>query len=558
MKVQYFIKQNVLLFLVILLASFAFLSNLGGQGYSLDEPQTVTIARTILTFGYPSAWDGKLFITGANWKDFTVINGRYFWTWQPWLPYYLVAPFYFFFGNSVTMLRFPFALLGVITVIVFYQVAYDIFKQKWLAAMLSVQLIFLMPFFLYIRQIRYYSPAALISVLLFWLLLRFVENKFNKKHLFVFLIAGLLLFTANYLIWLSCLSAFFLIALLKKTNTVFRNMLYRLDYLKIDLMGLFTSFYAGRLTKYSTKPIILTMLFESFLAFLWFLIFAPYRGDPSGAYFGRPVLFLGIIKYLSYYNSFIFPFLLFPLTFFAAWKLRMLTSLWLAAFWIGAKLVAYSLLVNPHGRYLVDVMPISLLFFGFVYSYLWTTFRQAVLILLLAFTVTTTNILSFVPATLWSSHQQQFRFYPQAFVTELTGSYPPAYLKLSAYLARLSKPGDLFWSNYSGWDIYLYSGVPMFTTPAACDAKTKPAVRQEANAQQRKIKWLLFYQGWPQSLNTDPCFGQKWQEKIERQYVKRIFPLDGNYYAINDPDIVNRQFPPPKTASDVVVIYERK
>jgi hypothetical protein len=516
-------KQNLLLFLIVLLASIVFFTNLGGQGYSLDEPQTVAIARTILTFGYPSAWDGKVLITGAGWKDFTIINGMYFWTWQPWLQYYLAAPFYFFFGNSVTMLRFPFALLGVATVVVFYQIAQNIFKKKWLAALLSLHLILLIPFFLYVRQVRYYSPAALLSVILFWLLLRFIDNRFNKKLLLLFLLAGLLLFTANYLIWLSCLPAFILFAFVKKN-----------------------------------KPVILIIILEGLLAYLWFHFFTPYGGSPTSAYAsGIPVFPLAVLQYLSYFNSFIFPLIVIPLTVFAVWKLRMFRFLWLIVLWIGVKLIAYSLLLDPHGRYLVDIMPISLLFFGFIYSYLWT-YRQAVLIVLLLFTVTTTNILSLVPTYLLSSHQRQFRFYPQEFASELTGLYPPHYLKLSSYLAKRAKPGDLFWSNYSGWDIYLYANVPPFSTKTACIANTNQAVGQEANAQQRKVKWFLFYQGWPQSLNTDPCFGQRWQEYIEQQYVKKIFPLDGNFYAINDPDIVNRQFPPLSASSGLVVIYEKK
>src|SRR6266699_937646 len=125
MKILNFCKQHFLLFLIILLALLVMLTNLGGQGYSLDEPETVIVGRTILHFGYPSGWDGKQFMSGANGADFTVIHGMYFWTWHPWLQFYLVAPFYFFFGNSIAMLRFPFALLGVITVAVFYFVAKD-------------------------------------------------------------------------------------------------------------------------------------------------------------------------------------------------------------------------------------------------------------------------------------------------------------------------------------------------------------------------------------------------------------------------------------------------
>ncbi len=526
MNIQYFIKQNVLLFLVILLASIVFLTNLGGQGYSLDEPQTVAIARTILTFGYPSGWDGKTFLSGSDGRDFTVINGMYFWTWHPWLQFYLIVPFYFFFGNSIAMLRFPFALLGVITVIVLYLITQDIFKKKWIAALLSLQLTFLIPFFLYARQVRYYSLSALLSVLLFWLLLRFVDNRFNKKLIFVFLLTGLLLFSANYLIWLSCLPLFFFVAILKKN-----------------------------------KPVIFVILFESLVAFIWFHFFKPYGyggGSVTGYYFpGRPNLLIETLRHLSYFNNFVFPFIVFPLTVYSAWRLRKLRYVWIAALWIGEKVIIYSLLVDPHGRNLVDIMPVSLLFFGFIYLFFRNN-RQPVLILLLFFATVTTNFLSLVPAYLFSSHLRQFRFYPQDLTTELTGSYPPPYLQVSDYLSMKAKPGDLFWSNYARWDIYLYANVPTLSNIPICGTTTKLFVGKQNLTQQSKVRWFIFYQGLPQSLNAFPCLGSKWQKYMVQHYTRRIFPLDKDTYALNDPDIVNRQFPPGKIPPDSVIIYEKE
>src|SRR5260221_2129676 len=182
-------KQKLFLFLIIFLASIIFLTNLGAQGYSFDEPETVTIAKSILKFGYPSAWDGTQ-VNSQGGLDFTIINGMYFWTWHPWMQFYLVAPFYLFFGNSATWLRVPFALFGVATVVIFYQLAMIIFIKIWLAFILSIQLIFLLPFFLYVRQIRYYSPSAFFSIILFIVLLRLFDDKFNKKMSFVLFIIG--------------------------------------------------------------------------------------------------------------------------------------------------------------------------------------------------------------------------------------------------------------------------------------------------------------------------------------------------------------------------------
>lgn len=521
-KIKNFYKQNLLLLAIIILASAIFLTNLGGQGYSLDEPQTVAIAKTILTLGYPSGWDGKVYLTAAGGTDFTIINGKNFWTWHPWLQFYLIAPFYFFFGNSITMLRFPFALIGVVTIAIFYLTIIRIFNNKNIAFLLSIQLIFLLPFFLYIRQIRYYSPSAVLSLILFYLFVLLATDKFNKKHLIIYFIAGLLLFLTNYIIWLSCLVPFVIFSIWKKN-----------------------------------KFIIVATIFEIILGFLWFIFFMPYSGNPDAAYLGKSMFISSVSKYLSYTNNFILALAIVPLALFAAWKIKKVWYLWIISIWLVIKISIYSLLLDSHGRYLVDVMPIFLLFFGFIYVYLWEK-RQVLAVILLAIIFTTTNIFSLLPTYLTNAQQKQFRFYPQAFLSELNGTYPTACIWLSDYLKKNAGPEDMFWSNYCGWVIYLYSEVPMFSS--LCNVKTNKHIKSQDITEPDNVKWFIFFhidsQKTP-SLSTEPCLGVKWQKIMERNYTKKTFPLGPNTYNINDPDIVNRQFPPIRTAADTVIIYER-
>src|SRR5437868_12323859 len=113
-------KQNYIIVLLLIIFSFCFFTiNLGGQGYSLDEPDTVGIARTILTFGYPSPGDGRNIFSGAP-NEYSEIHGMYFWTWHPWLQFYLISPMYAFFGNNIGMLRIPFVIFGALTVGLLY------------------------------------------------------------------------------------------------------------------------------------------------------------------------------------------------------------------------------------------------------------------------------------------------------------------------------------------------------------------------------------------------------------------------------------------------------
>lgn len=515
--------QKSYLLLILLCASAVFLTNLGGQGYSLDEPQTVAISKTILIFGYPSGWDTKMYLSGASGKDFTMLNGMYFWTWHPWLQFYLAAPFYYFFGNSVAWLRFPYALFGVASIGIFYLLAKDLFIKKWIAVMLSFQLIFLMPFFLYIRQVRYYSPSIFFSVILFWFILRFIKGKLSTLLLLLFFIAGCLLFSTDYLTWLSCVPVLGAVALWKKQYAA-----------------------CGAL------------LCEIMLAFLWFHFLKPFGGAGTTIYTNGHISILpGLKTYLSYLNNFIFPCIVFPLIFLACWQMKQLAIFWIISLWIGVKILFYTFLVLPHGRYLIDVMPIIILFFGFMYSYMYK-FRMKLIIPILFLVIVTTNILSLIPMYFLPSHEKLFRFYPLEFTSELTGTYHYPYEQIGLYLKRMAKPGDLFWSNRDSFDIYLYSTVPTLSNETVCGSNLKLIAGQKPIDQLTHIRWFIFYQGFSQNLSSNPCLGPAWQLYLEKHFVKTKFILHGNNYTENDVDIVNRQFAPSRVLSDSVVIYEKK
>ncbi len=535
-----FVQRNLHILFVTVLALCVFVTNLGGQGLSLDEPLTVTVARTVLLKGYPSAWDGQVFLGGPNNTFTTAVHGIYFWTWYPWFQFYVIALFLLFFGNSVAMLRLPFALFGVVTVVLTYKVALDLFKSKWLAVLLSLQLVFLMPFFLYSRQINYYSPSACFSIILLWLLVRFINNKPTKRLVLVFGVTSGLLLMTNSLIWLSSMPAFILWCVVHTYKRY--RFVHVLQFVRDLIRG--------------NKAIMGIIFGEAVLCYIWFLVFSPFGGqNPMLAYAnGRPNVFIGVTKFLSYENNFIFPFIVFPFVFLAAWKLQKLTWFWILFFWIGCKMVVYALFIIPHGRFLTDTMAVSILFFGFVYSYL-IKHKQVALAVLLSLLVTTTNVLSLAFAYLVSSHERQFRFYPTAIVIELTQTYQPAYLQVSKYLAQHARPGDLFWSNYSTLEIYLNANVPFFSPALTCGAY--PGLPVDA-FQQKRIRWYIFYNGLSQSVTNHTCLGPKWQAYMERNYHKYVFPLHEDTYAVNDPDIVNRQFPTFKIPTDTITIYERK
>jgi len=109
----FFQKRHLALILVFVLSTIILLTNLNGQDFSLDEPDTVAVARTIGEFGYPSAWDGRALIDVEG--NFTQIGNRYVWTWHPWLQHYLAYFGLHVFGKAPGDIRLIFVALDNIS-----------------------------------------------------------------------------------------------------------------------------------------------------------------------------------------------------------------------------------------------------------------------------------------------------------------------------------------------------------------------------------------------------------------------------------------------------------
>jgi hypothetical protein len=490
---------------IAILASMVFLTNLGGQEYSLDEPDTVAVAKNISMYGFPSAWDGKGFIFGTNGDEVSKINGYYIWTWHPWLQHYVAFAGMPLFGKSVGQLRILFALFGMGTVLVVFGIAQYLYKNKLIAFFLSLQLIFLLPFFLYIRQIRYYSLSAFFSVVIFWLLLKVYHREWNWYLTVLLSMAMFFLFMSNYIVWASSLVPLLLLGILKKNKAVL--------------------FVCGAII---------------IVAIGWLSFFKPVGGNIFSQSSKVVGTFINLLKYLSYLNQYILPLIfLVPVVFMKQMRGYVL----LFSLWIGTKLLFYSFFQIPHGRYLVDLFPIIILLYGMVYKIVLQK-KQYLLFVIFLFGAL------FLPIS---------RNWTKAYAIELTSHYASAIPQVGKYLKSKYQPGDLFWSNAYFWSIYDYSGVPPVSV--LCDKKTNQLQGPVPVTKKESVRWFIFFQH-DDRLVTDvskiSCFGKEWQEKLAKEYTKKVFPLDKNTYVINDPDIVNRSFPPTHVLHDTIIIYERK
>jgi len=184
--------EYLFLGIILCIAAFLFLFNLGNQYLWQDEAETACVSRTILKHGIPLGYDGRNFfsqITGD-------CNSSYVWRYHPWLPFYILAAFFKLFGISTFIARLPFALFGVATVILAYFFAKLITKDKKTAALTTILLMISVPFIILSRQCRYYAPTAFFSLLGLYGYLLLLEK--SRKGSIILTVSAALLFQSNY------------------------------------------------------------------------------------------------------------------------------------------------------------------------------------------------------------------------------------------------------------------------------------------------------------------------------------------------------------------------
>lgn len=519
-----FISSNYLFILIVLISGLVFLTNLGGQYYSLDEPETVILGKTILKQGLPLAWDGKNLISGTNGLDSSFMLGKYVWKWHPWFQHYLAAVSVFFFGDSVAGSRFLFALFGVGSILVVYKIAKTIFEKKIVAFLISFQLIFLLPFFLYMRQVRYYAPATFFSLVILVLLLTYLKREWSLREKVFFGLSTFLLFMTNYVLWFSTILIIFPVLLFFKKKD---------------------------------KKIFFVLAAEIIFAGIWFVIFKPYGGNVMVSNSIHGSIINNFKTYMSYINGFIFPLLLIPWVFFLIRNSKKLIYFFLILFWVVIKLIIDTTFLDPHGRYLVDLFPVFIILYGFIYLFLLNK-RKIFLLVIIFLLFSTTNLLHINTIKNVLAKNYSIPSWTINYKTELTGQYPNMIPEVGKYLNGKAESGNLYWSNNYRWYLYNESGVPSISP--LCDLKKQKFTGPVSVSNPDNIRWFIFFQHdkrLPQALDTISCFGKNWQKKIEESYTKKILPLSSLSYTVNDPDIVNRQYPPVKTAKDQVIIYEK-
>ena len=138
-------------------------TNLGSGYLWADEGDTAVLARNIVKFGIPRAWDGTTFMD----SDFGArVNRDLVMVSSPWLQYYVAAASFGLFGESTFSARFPFALAGWLTMLIDYRLVWNATGDRRAALGVTFLTICSVQFLLYSRESRYYALAMLFTCLL--------------------------------------------------------------------------------------------------------------------------------------------------------------------------------------------------------------------------------------------------------------------------------------------------------------------------------------------------------------------------------------------------------
>ena len=106
----------ILLGVLLAISAFLIFKNLSDNYLWQDEAESAVLAKNILKFGYPSAFDG----TNSLRVYLSSLGANYQWKFHPWLHFYLISLSYSILGVNTFSSRLPFAICGLLSIILVF------------------------------------------------------------------------------------------------------------------------------------------------------------------------------------------------------------------------------------------------------------------------------------------------------------------------------------------------------------------------------------------------------------------------------------------------------
>ncbi len=532
------VRENKIVFLCFFISTIFLLKNLGNVYFWTDEANSALVSRNILTYGYPSNF-GEKNIVQHYWDYDGELKLAPFYRTTTWLHLYVAALSFKLFGATTFAARFPFAIIGLIIIICLFAILRKHTQDKFIINTSIILLTFCIPFYLHMRQCRYYSMATLFTLLGAWEYLEFYEKGAKKK----FILYSVLLFLSMhsaFLILMMAIGVHFLI-------------FYKRDRIK-DLLV-------------SWGIMALVVLPVTYFLRLWERPL-DLLGHEQG--FNLNGVILRFLKYITYLNNYLIPAAL--LLVYVIWRLirRELTfksfkDNQLISFSIVLVMVATTFLsiVAPHNfRFIVAYIPLIMVGLAYILAFFKERTNKFVVSLIIIILISS-NVIHQAPYFLtkipilagsdikiggrdmnWYSYKMRSYFKPESllynFLYEITHDFDGPNEGISKYLNEHADKDDVVKATYGDFMYQFYTDL-------------KVIHRGEFN-NEIEPDWYIFRDGW-------------WQWRADAKISKYRELLDEKYEEIelDYPETSWENLPEPdyhlyKTATGYpkVKIYRRK
>jgi hypothetical protein len=540
------IRQNKLVFLCFLVALILLFKNLDNIYFWSDEANSTMVAKNILEFGYPSNFDGRNIVQHYWYYDGQLKLSPFYRT-TTWLHLYVAALSFKLLGINTFAARFPFALIGLGVIICLFLFLRKYEQNRFIINTAVVLLTFCVPFLIHMRQCRYYSMAALFTLLSTWGYLEFYQH--GKKAKFV--IYSVLLFLSmhsTYLILMLAVAVHFLL-------------FYRRDRIK----GLFISW--GWMSLVVVPVTIFLKLWERPVDLLG-----------KERYFKLGWAVDRFVRYLLFFNDYLIPFALLAIYLIWRWKRRELTldkfkknqPLSFIIILLLVAVVFLALVARHNFRFIVPYIPLVLI----LLSYMLYFFRQQTnnyIVLSLIVVLISSNIIHQVPYYLkfitdqpsvknvidnldykiagkrlsWINHKIIFYFRPTSFLYnylyEITHDYDGPNEGISKYINQYAGKDDVVKATYGDYIYQFYTNRMVIP-------------RGEFENEIMPDWWIFRGPHWYHRKGVNLL--EKYKDVLDRDYEKIVLDYPEIPWG-NLPEPTYHKF---KTVKDAprVVIYRRK
>ncbi len=516
------------LVIILALGAFLLLYHLDHRPFWQDEAETACLAKNVLKYGVPRAYDGVNIISQEEGHEF---GHNYLWRWSPWLQIYVAAAAFKIGGLTTYAGRFPFAVLGIACIFLVYQLVNHNFDDPVWASLAALLLATSVVFLLFARQCRYYSLGAFLTLINLYVFREDWQHKTGPVLLFCASLG--LLFYTNYLLFFSYVGPLMLAALL---------LYYReIRWSRVLVLA------AG------TGLLILPGLFL-------------FRVEQQTAMISLSEIFDHLQEYTGDFLQFMFPL---PLGLYMLWH-------WGRNFWKGSGFLAdpaerfilfisvialgniFILTPAPQGemRYLVHLYPLCTIVLAWLICRAWSyhKFSGALLGVLLV----ATNFLYVLPMD-WLRlinrpvHNDPYMLsYPniplKLYLTGLSSSYPDVNEGLIKFFQAHARPGQTILTAYGDLPLEFYTSCKVI------------GGLQSPISFKRSPDWLVprWYVRWNRQYNLH----------ASEKAIRRLLAQPGAYRPVtlpyyedeifgNRPDPYFHRFIPPVEPLSPLTVYEK-